>query len=329
MLLILSENNDYSTNEVIDWLSYFKIKFLRVNENSVLFFNYFGYKKDKISWKVIIYEDSCQSVCEICSDDISSFWYRRGFFNMPNAFSLEDQNSKDTLVKSLSEYLSYNQNDLIGLIYKSFIDKKFIGKHQDNFISKIFQLETARKVGLRTPKTEIVSSKKQLIDFFEQNTKIITKGIKSNGFNLNPFNSVSSLTQIIDKEDLNKFHEKFAPSLIHKYIEKLFELRVFYIDGKCYSAAIFSQNSEETKIDFRNYNQKKPNRIGPYKLPQKIERKVRLLMNILEMKSGSIDIIVSSDLEYYFLEVNPVGQFSWISRNCNYQLEKKIANYFK
>jgi ATP-GRASP peptide maturase of grasp-with-spasm system len=328
MLLILSENNDYSTNEVIDWLNYFKIKYLRVNENSVLYFNYFGYRKNKISWEVIVYEDSCQSVCKICSDDISSFWYRRGYLNMPNAFSFECHNSKDTFLQALSEYLNYNQNDLIELIYKSFVGKKFIGKHQDNFISKILQLETARKVGLRTPETEIVCSKNQLIDFFEQHTKIITKGIKSNGFNLNPFNSVSSLTQIIEKEDLNKFQEKFAPSLIQKYIEKLFELRVFYIDGKCYSAAIFSQNSEETKIDFRNYNQKRPNRVVPYKLPQKIERKVRLLMNILEMKSGSIDIIVSSDLEYYFLEVNPVGQFSWISRNCNYQLEKKIANYF-
>ena len=29
--------------------------------------------------------------------------------------------------------------------------------------------------------------------------------------------------------------------------------------------------------------------------------------------------------EFVFLEVNPVGQFGWVSKNCNYYLEKKIA----
>ncbi len=35
MILIISEENDYSTNEVIDWLSFYKKKYLRINTNEI------------------------------------------------------------------------------------------------------------------------------------------------------------------------------------------------------------------------------------------------------------------------------------------------------
>ncbi|WP_447951552.1 hypothetical protein [Chryseobacterium koreense] len=45
----------------------------------------------------------------------------------------------------------------------------------------------------------------------------------------------------------------------------------------------------------------------------------------LELATCSIDMIVNKDWEYYFLEINPVGQFGMISNPCNYFLEKKLA----
>jgi D-alanine-D-alanine ligase-like ATP-grasp enzyme len=48
-------------------------------------------------------------------------------------------------------------------------------------------------------------------------------------------------------------------------------------------------------------------------------------MRLTNLDCGSIDLIYSTDEKYYFLEVNPVGQFGMVSYPCNYQLEKKIA----
>jgi hypothetical protein len=39
-----------------------------------------------------------------------------------------------------------------------------------------------------------------------------------------------------------------------------------------------------------------------------------------------VDLIYTPDGEYVFLEVNPMGQFHWLSENCNYYLEEFIAN---
>lgn len=114
--------------------------------------------------------------------------------------------------------------------------------------------------------------------------------------------------------------------VISKKIDKLFEVRVFYLAGEFYSMAIFSQEDTQTETDFRNYNLTDPNRTVPFILPDKIRQKLSLLMNKLDLNSGSIDIIVSKELKFYFLEINPIGQFGMVSYPCNYYLEKSFAN---
>ena len=39
-------------------------------------------------------------------------------------------------------------------------------------------------------------------------------------------------------------------------------------------------------------------------------------------------MIVTPTNEYVFLEVNPVGQFNFVSELCNYYIEKNIAEFF-
>ncbi len=50
-------------------------------------------------------------------------------------------------------------------------------------------------------------------------------------------------------------------------------------------------------------------------------------MDNLGLDTGSIVLIKSKDDQWYFLEVNPVGQFGMVSYPCNYYLERKIAEY--
>ncbi|MBU3050633.1 hypothetical protein KNV96_21075, partial [Chryseobacterium indologenes] len=110
---------------------------------------------------------------------------------------------------------------------------------------------------------------------------------------------------------------------------KEYELRVFHLKGKNYSMAIFSQNDPTTSVDFRNYNQEKPNRFIRYQIPKDLDRKVTKLMKALNLQTGSIDIIKGIDGEYYFLEVNPFGQFRMTSYRCNYNLHYEMALLLK
>ena len=49
-------------------------------------------------------------------------------------------------------------------------------------------------------------------------------------------------------------------------------------------------------------------------------------MDTLKLSTGSIDLVVDINDVYYFLEVNPVGQFGMVSSPCNYNIEKKLVN---
>jgi glutathione synthase/RimK-type ligase-like ATP-grasp enzyme len=62
-------------------------------------------------------------------------------------------------------------------------------------------------------------------------------------------------------------------------------------------------------------------------MPTEIEDKIIKFMKKVGMISGSLDVLVSTDKKYYFLEVNPIGLFAQVSQPCNYYLEKKVAEY--
>ena len=61
-------------------------------------------------------------------------------------------------------------------------------------------------------------------------------------------------------------------------------------------------------------------------LPLNIETYLLKFIKVSGFDTGSIDMIKSTDGNYYFLEINPVGIFSNISFCCNYYLEKEIIN---
>jgi glutathione synthase/RimK-type ligase-like ATP-grasp enzyme len=125
---------------------------------------------------------------------------------------------------------------------------------------------------------------------------------------------------------LRLWGKQFIPSLIQEKIEKKYEIRIFYIDGETYTIAIFSSTNKRTSIDFRKYDFNKPNRMVPYILPEDIYDKIKLLMKKLNLSTGSIDMIKNED-NYYFLEINPIGQLGMVSYCGNFYLEKKIAKF--
>lgn len=46
----------------------------------------------------------------------------------------------------------------------------------------------------------------------------------------------------------------------------------------------------------------------------------------MNYQTGSFDFIKCKE-KYYFLEMNPVGQFGNVSDMCNYNIEKDIAEF--
>jgi glutathione synthase/RimK-type ligase-like ATP-grasp enzyme len=57
--------------------------------------------------------------------------------------------------------------------------------------------------------------------------------------------------------------------------------------------------------------------------------KIRQLLRFYNFNFASIDFIEGIDNEFYFLEINPVGQFLFHSKEINAPIEKDIFNLIK
>ncbi|MDC3220646.1 grasp-with-spasm system ATP-grasp peptide maturase [Flavobacteriales bacterium] len=311
MILLLIQQNDTTSINIIDWLIAFNKKFIILNNVNYIV---------DISFRI---HDKCEVTLKdgtiFLLSDIKSAFIRRGQFYFEDEFYNNEADPITELEKRINKFTKSEISEL-----KEYMNAEIcnlanrIGEFNEGNINKLNALHKAKQFGLKIPKT-IITTKKSDLEF---DSKLITKAI-SNGFIHNEHeHSYSLKTQVVREKDLTN---NFGPSLFQTCLDKLVELRVFYVLGEFYSMAIFSQEDEKTSIDFRNYDYKNPTNVCPYQLPEHIEYKLNKLMKVLNLTTGSIDLILTESNEYIFLEVNPTGQFGMVSEPCNYNIEKKIA----
>ncbi len=321
MILILSNPSDQTTNEVIKWLNYFEAKWIRldytekVTVESVRMNSY-----EKAYFQLRLENGKC-----IDSRKITAYWYRRSDFQLGYDLSLHSI-VEDGLRNSLSGHMSKELNYLRLGIHALLQELPNISDYRTANLNKIDVLMMAKKVGLRIPDTLITDQRAVVRNFEKHGKGIISKAIQNgNRFKIKDEEGSFEYLCYTEKFKGEELNSWFFPSLFQEQIHKAFELRVFYLCGKFYPMAIFSQKDEQTKVDFRNYNLKRPNRTVPVELPDRIEQKLLSLMISLNLNSGSIDMIVTHEEEYVFLEVNSVGQFGMVSAPCHYNLFQIVA----
>ncbi len=320
MILIFSEEFDASTNIVLSWLLYYDVKSERVNRisasNEVYSFYYNNSKRSSnLNFR--------KKTNNYTIDDIKTVWYRR----RPDLINNISINKNKRLEKDIVENIT-NECYAIYISYAGKFDNiPSLGNPRLENISKTYQLNHAIKHKLPIPPTIITNNKNNLLAFKKRYKKIIIKPIQNLPHHFIQGKVYAPYTTILSKKTITHLNNNFHPCLAQKYIDKDFEVRSFYLDGKFFSMAIFSQSDKQTQFDFRNYNETHPSRRVPYKLPEYVEKKLKSFMVDLGLNSGSIDIIVNKKGRHIFLEVNPCGQFGMVSYPCNYYLEHEIAKY--
>lgn len=318
MILIITQDGDTSTYDICDWLKYYKQDFLIINgDKTKLSFQSYNLSNKEIDFVIKLGEK------EINSKNTKVFFWRRGYLS--NNFNFYNKNK---VFEAINEHLYKEKESLLDSLIYSF--ENLSGKISNYFFNEVenelISLQIAKKSGLNIPDTLVTTKIDELQKFKNKNkTKIITKAI-SNGINIEIDKKIfSQYTEKIDEFSFRNGEDEFFPTLFQEQLDKKYELRIFYIDRKCYTMAIFSQQDEQTSIDFRHYNNGRPNRNVPFNLPKQIISNISRFMEFYNADSGSIDMVYTKDGRYVFLEVNPVGQFGMVSEPCNYLIERDIA----
>lgn len=309
-IVLISNQSDSPTNRVIEWLCHFGKEYVRVSlSDYILGINF--------SLSITNSEDNVKLETVEKQVAIDAAWYRMDVSrsemnaNGNTHFSKEFNHSLILEMKALKRAL-YVQNDRC----------RWLSNYESTQLNKVAVLREAKNAGLVIPDSLITSSRHVLEDFADKHCVIICKAVYENLSYVHVAgDSIMQYVEEVDLKVVSSLSETFFPSFFQKRIPKEYDVRVFYLNSKCYSMAIFSQN-----VDFRaDYEM---HRYTPIKLPVEEEQKIDALMRQLGLNTGSLDFVKSSeDGLFYFLEVNPNGQFEMVSAPCNYYLEREIAKF--
>ncbi|MGK9119043.1 grasp-with-spasm system ATP-grasp peptide maturase [Olivibacter jilunii] len=317
MVLLLTGDGDLASDVVVNVLDNLKHPFFRINSFDLLEEDFnISVSNNK---KSLIVRGN-----EIDISSVGAVWYRKfGFFRKSKVYNHIKERFGGDFADNISKEFSSVLGGVVGLLK----NKEWLTSPDAINLNKLEVLLEAKEVGMDIPDSHILTSK-SVFNKEEAFNAFITKSIKDPWIirNMKDLSDIYTMfTSVIDHNDIAEMPTSYFPSLIQRKIDKEYEVRVFFLIRKFYSMAIFSQSDDQTKVDFRRYNWNIPNRTIPYLLPKEIEKKLMKLVKKLKLNCCSIDLIKGKDGKYYFLEINPTGQFGMVDFPCNYNLHYNVA----
>jgi ATP-GRASP peptide maturase of grasp-with-spasm system len=321
MILIFSTSADPSTIDVLRWIHHLSdAKVVRINSD--------------VTYRVDLTFEGDDYLVRVDDDefrlaDVSSAWLRKGDFWFKGLFPPVTAPASSELTSHLSHKLQRENRTLRDHFHYVLQERcAVLGSANGSSPNKLVVLELARELGLHTPQFSVSTSRRHAQDLLDSGHGHVSKAMSDGLYLFDQRESKAgyfTYTEMLGPQSLEGVGERMAPSFFQRYVEKRFELRIFFLDDVFQTVAIFSQNDDQTKVDYRKYNALAPNRTIPFQLPPDIEAKLSQLAAKLGLNTGSFDMIVDAQGEFVLLEVNPVGQFGTHSESCNLSIERRIA----
>ena len=129
-------------------------------------------------------------------------------------------------------------------------------------------------------------------------------------------------TQILNRAAIGP-GDHSAPAIYQEALEPKLDLRVTVVGEQVFSASIVDRTGESVSGDWRV--QKEALRFLPHTLPQDIEQQCLMLTHKLGLSFGGIDLALR-DGQYYFIEINPTGEWSWLVDSAGLEIDAAIAD---
>lgn len=205
---------------------------------------------------------------------------------------------------------------------------KVVNRPQNHFHanSKLDQIKFALEMGMYVPDTIVTNNPSDLINFYEKHRgNICFKLQKGAAVRTSEGNKIVYTNKVTWEQMKSASLVSGHPSLFQEYIDKDFEVRIIATDKTTTGIAIHSQDSEVSKIDYRRYDLENV-RYNHVELPDNVRDFCNNMLTHYGLHFGAFDFIYSKDRKYFFLELNPNGQWLWLEEQSGYNLTREVAN---
>jgi glutathione synthase/RimK-type ligase-like ATP-grasp enzyme len=185
---------------------------------------------------------------------------------------------------------------------------------------KAHQLLVASRLGLRVPDTMMTSDAAQARAFVERHGvgRTIYKIFAAT-------HQVWRETRLVSAADLAHLDDlSLAPVIFQEYVPAVADLRVTVVGDDMFAMAIDSRGTSY-EVDFRvSLAEATTSAVA---LPDAIASLLRELMKAFGIVYGAIDLRLTPDGEYVFLEVNPAGEFLFCEAGTGLPITDAVAGW--
>jgi glutathione synthase/RimK-type ligase-like ATP-grasp enzyme len=183
------------------------------------------------------------------------------------------------------------------------------------------------RFGLAIPRTLITSDPRRAREFVEalgaENciAKPLGRPVIDYGDSLTYF-----FTNRLDDDALQDIEQvRYGPCILQNFIEKSFEVRVTVIGDQVFAAKLATEGVAKAEVDWRRAAlDDLPHE--PMTIPEHLARACVGMCRHFNLRFGAFDFIVDRDDAWYFLEVNPNGQWLWIEHKTGWPLSAAMAD---
>jgi hypothetical protein len=191
---------------------------------------------------------------------------------------------------------------------------------------KASQLRVAGEIGFELPPTLISNSPDDFLEFHRANGGAIISKLAGLAWFKKVGETFARYTEPVSTRDVaNADDVRHAPMIFQAYVPKRVELRITVVGERVFPAEIRSQASHHTRHDWRRYDMF-ATQYAPHDLPRDVEQRCVALVKRLGLTYGAIDMIVTPDGRYVFLEINPAGLYLWIEQATGLPITDAICD---
>jgi len=251
----------------------------------------------------------------VAFDDICAAWFRRSRNLFDGRLSMTSE--------KLDDYVKAQSTATVAAVCASlqtlWVSDPFKLRRGE---VKALQLAEASRAGLKIPNTLISNDPAQAATFIGAlgNMECAIKPLIAIGVTDDQGYRLPLTTTLPPGHSLESV--ALAPTILQPYVAKAFELRCVVIGEKIFCAKMDSQANETTRIDWRGGDPEHE----IFALPEQVEASLHRLMDSFGLNFASLDMIVTPEGEFVFLELNPNGQWLWLEIELGLPLVASMAD---
>lgn len=315
MLLVLTNSQDATADYLTAELKKKGIKYVRLDTDTLLSISSFSY--GGCGPRLRIYGQW------YAPEDFHATWYRRP--ERLRAHHLTGYPEGEYILDEWSEAL---ESFLAHISIDRWVNHP---ANNSRASSKLEQLTTAKQFDLMIPSTLVTQNADELRQFFTKHGgQVIVKPMASGQVRRESENADSLIyTNPIREADLSDLTDlRACPTFFQHLIPKVSDIRITIVDSDFHAVELLAADPDgRQRCDIRRNNM---NDViySAIDLPHDIECKLKKLMSRYGLRFGAIDMVVDRQGSWYFLEINPNGQWAWLDLEGVTRIADSFAQSF-